>query len=336
MRELEQRRLPRRTNGPALIATVTMFLVPFTPRTAPAQLGGGIAQADSMLATGHVGAAESLYYAVSSARPRDAVARAALGRYLAARGALRIGAVLLEEARLFGGDTAGIARSLVPIYGSLGDYRALATLPASPLSSGEQKRVRWLVSHPPVLEFPDTVIVLSYKPLVDGSGVGVVSVGIGERRVDALIDPRVSGLVLRARAARRRAGLRVFDDDSTGAAAIVSELHVGDVTLSNVTARIDSSTIRDAKRAPPSVVVGLDVLRRLTPTFDPTARTITLRRGQLPPTIVGTRAPMLLDEQGLRFIVEGRWETGASAAAAKLLGTQRWTLDAKHGVLLLQ
>ncbi|HKW48174.1 MAG TPA: hypothetical protein VJN70_12045 [Gemmatimonadaceae bacterium] len=336
MRDLARRRPLFPTNWPATLPALAALLVGFVPiGRARAQLGGGVSQADSMLATGRVGAAESLYYATSSARPRDAVARAALGRYLAARGHLRIGAVLLEEARLFGGDTAGIARSLAPIYGSLGDYRALATLPASPLSSAEQKRVRWLVSHPPVLEFPDSVITVSYKPLVDGSGVGVVSLGIGERRVDALLDPRVSGVLLRGKAARRREGLRVFGEDSTAAVAIVSELHLGDVTLSNVTARLDTSA-SGTKRLPQNVVLGLDVLRSLSPAFDPAAQTITLRRGQIPPTTVGTRTPMLLDENGLRFVVDGHWETGSSTAAARLLGTQRWTVDAKHGILLLQ
>jgi hypothetical protein len=235
--------------------------------------------------------------------------------------------VLLEEARLFGGDTAGIARSLAPIYGSLGDYRALATLPASPLSVAEQKRVRWLVSHPPVLEFPDTVVALSYKPLIQGSGVGVVTLGIGDGRADVLIDPRVSGLVLHGKAARRRDGIRVFGEDSTGAVAIVSELHLGDVTLSNVTARLDTSSIVDKKHVRQNIVIGLDVMRLVT---------LTLRRGQIPPTTIGTRCPMLLDEHGLRFVVDGHWETGESVFASKLLGTQRWTIDAKHGILLLQ
>jgi hypothetical protein len=338
MKNLARRSLSSRPAGRVLITVLAIPLVGAAPLSrAHAQLGGGVLQADSMLATGHVSAAESLYYATSSARPRDAVARAALGRYLAARGALRIGAVLLEEARLFGGDTAGIARSLAPIYGSLGDYRALATLPRSPLSAPEQERVRWLVSHPPVLEFPDSVATLPYKPLADGSGIGTVSLGIGDRRADALIDPRVSGVVLRGRAARRRAGLKVFGEDSTGAVAIVPELHIGDVTLNNVPVYLDTDTSRTAKRDRQTVVLGLDVLRRLAPTFDPTADTITLRRsGQIGPTTVGTRAPMLLDEQGLRLIVEGRWETATSSKTAKLLGTQRWTLDAKHGTVILQ
>jgi hypothetical protein len=335
MTEIAQRRLLLLTKGPALVSVLAIALA--APRSASAQFGAGVLVADSVLASGRVQAAESLYYAASSTRPRDAVARAALGRYLAARGALRIGAVLLEEARLFGGDTARIALSLAPIYGSLGDYRALASLPSSPLSASEQKRVRWLVSHPPVLEFPDSIATLPYKPLVDGSGIGTLSIGLGERTVDATIDSRVSGVVLRGRAAKRRSGLHVFGEDSTGAVAIIPELHVGTVTLSNVPVRLDTDSAPGAKHGRQSVILGLDVLRRLAPTFDPATDTITLRRtGQIGPTMVGTRAPMLLDEQGLRFVIEGRWQTVASPKTAKFLGAQRWTLDAKHGVLVLQ
>src|SRR5438552_1076650 len=217
MTEIAQRRLFLRTRGQALVSILAIALA--AARSASAQFGAGVLVADSVLASGRVQAAESLYYAASSARPRDAVARAALGRFLAARGALRIGAVLLEEARLFGGDTARIARSLAPIYLSLGDYRSLATLPASPLSPAEQKRVRWLVSHPSVLEFPDSAATLAYHSIVDGSGIGVLSLGIGDHRVDELIDPRASGVIVRGRAARRRDGLHTFGDDSSGVVA---------------------------------------------------------------------------------------------------------------------
>lgn len=328
-----RRRGPRR---PTLFrfAIATLAIV---PAPAAAQWGTSVMQADSLLASGRVSTAESVYYATSSARPRDAVARAALGRYLASRGALRIGAVLLEEARLFGGDSASIARSLAPIYGSLGDYRALAVLPASPLSAAEQSRARWLVSHAPVLEFPDSVARLAYKPITDGSGIGTVSVGIGERAVDAVVDASVSGVVLRGRQARRRNGLRVFGEDSSGVVGVVSELHLGDVVLSNVPARLESDTVHASQGRRSGAFVGVDVLRQLAPTFDPVADTITLRRsGQIGQSTVGTRTPMLLDAQGLRILVDGRWENPASRATAQLLSTRRWILDAKRGTIIIQ
>jgi hypothetical protein len=284
-----------------------------------------------------VASAESLYYAASSARPRDASARAALGRYLASRGALRIGAVLLEEARLFGGDTARIARSLAPIYLSLGDYRSLASLPASPLSTAERKRVRWLVSHAPVLEFPDSVATLTYRSVTDGSGIGIISLGIGERRLEALIDPRATGVVLRGRAARRRDGFRTFGEDSSGAVAVVPELHLGDVILSNVPARVVVDSARGASRSRQLTIIGLDVLQRLAPTFDPTTQMVTLRRsGQIAPSVSGTRTPMLLDEQGIRLLVDDQWVRAGSGATAKLLAMRPWTLDARRGAIVLQ
>jgi hypothetical protein len=188
-----------------------------------------------------------------------------------------------------------------------------------------------------VLEFPDSIAALPYKPLVDGSAIGTVSLGIGERRVDALIDPRISGVLVSGRSANRRAGFRIFGEDSTGAVAIIPELHIGDVTLSNVPARLDADRSRQAKRGRQTVAIGLDVLRRLAPSFDPATDSITLRRsGQVPPTIAGTRAPMLLDEDGLRVIVDGHWETGASPVLTKLLTSRRWTLDVKRGVVVMQ
>lgn len=316
---------------------LTIATLAIVPAPAVAQWGASVVQADSLLASGRVSSAESVYYATSSARPRDAVARAALGRYLASRGALRIGAVLLEEARLFGGDSASIARSLAPIYGSLGDYRALAVLPASPLSAAEQSRARWLVSHAPVLEFPDSVAKLPYKPITDGSGIGTVSIGIGDRAVDAVVDASVAGVVLRGRQARKRSGVRVFGEDSSGVVGVVSELHLGDVVLSNVPALVESDTVHAPQGRRSGVFVGVDVLRRLAPTFDPMADTITLRRsGQIGQSTVGTRAPMLLDAQGLRILVDGRWENPASRATAQLLSTRRWILDAKRGAIIIQ
>ena len=323
---------PRR---PTLFCTIAALTIASAP--AGAQWGTSVLQADSLLAAGRVSTAESAYYATSSARPRDAIARAALGRYLASRGALRPGAVLLEEARLFGGDSASIARSLAPIYGSLGDYRALAVLPASPLSAAEQSRARWLVSHAPVLEFPDSIAKLPYKPMNDGAGIGTVSIGIGDRVVDAVVDASVSGVVLRGRQARRRSGLRVFGEDSSGVVAVVSELHLGDVVLSNVPALIETDSMRAPHGKRSGAFVGVDVLRRLAPTFDPVADTMTLRRsGQIGQATVGTRAPLLLDAQGLRILVDGRWENPASRATAQLLSSRRWILDAKRGTIIIQ
>jgi hypothetical protein len=334
MRPLDCRSLPA-SSAAVAVRMLRHALVGTVLVAMPARAQWAVAQADSLLESGRVAAAETLYYAASSAHPRDPFARAALGRYLAARGALRIGAVLLEEARLFGGDTAGIARSLVPIYGSLGDYRALAMLPASPLSQAERKRVGWLVGHATVLEFPDSAAMLDYRPVADGSGIGVVSVSLGERRVDLVIDPRTSGVVLRG-SARTRRGLKVFGDDSSGTIAVIPELRLGDIALSNVPARLESD-LPLVRGQQPLSSVGLDVVQRLAPTFDPAARTITFRRtGQVRASTAGTRVPMLLDGSEFRVLLDGRWEPLSSTTAAARLATHRWTLDAKKGAIVVQ
>ena len=62
----------------------------------PASAQWGVWVGDSLLAEGRLASAESAYYAAARARPRDPVARTALGKFLAARGGTRAGAVLLE------------------------------------------------------------------------------------------------------------------------------------------------------------------------------------------------------------------------------------------------
>jgi hypothetical protein len=85
------------------------------------------------------------------------------------------------------------------------------------------------------------------------------------------------------------------------------------------------------------VFVGVDVLRRLAPTFDPVSDTMTLRRsGQIGQATVGTRAPMLLDAEGLRILVEGRWQNPASRETAQLLSSRRWILDGRRGTIIIQ
>jgi hypothetical protein len=81
--------------------------------------------ADSLLQSGVLMRAESLYYAAVRARPSDPNARQALGRYLVSRGAPRVGATLLEEAIRFGGDKPAIERELAPIYLATGEFHSL-------------------------------------------------------------------------------------------------------------------------------------------------------------------------------------------------------------------
>ncbi len=84
-------------------------------------------RADVLLESGLWPQAEEAYYAQSSARPRDPVARAELGRYLAMKGAVLPGTILIEEAREFGLDSTLARRLLRPWYAVL-RWRTMATM----------------------------------------------------------------------------------------------------------------------------------------------------------------------------------------------------------------
>lgn len=84
-------------------------------------------RADMLLESGLWPQAEEAYYAQSSARPRDPIARAELGRYLAMKGAVLPGTVLIEEAMQFGLDSALGQRLLRP-WRKVLDFRSIASL----------------------------------------------------------------------------------------------------------------------------------------------------------------------------------------------------------------
>jgi hypothetical protein len=86
-------------------------------------------RADVLLDSGLWPQAEEAYYAQASVRTRDPVVRAALGRYLAMKGAVMPGTVLIEEAMQFGLDSA-LGKRLLRPWRSVLAYRSIATLQA--------------------------------------------------------------------------------------------------------------------------------------------------------------------------------------------------------------
>ena len=121
--------LPRRTTRQLAIATALLAVtIPRTDASAQrAQLPR--TRADVLLESGLWPQAEEAYYAQSSARPRDPIARAELGRYLAMKGAVLPGTILIEEAMQFGLDSALTRRLLRPWQAVL-SYRSVSTLQA--------------------------------------------------------------------------------------------------------------------------------------------------------------------------------------------------------------
>jgi hypothetical protein len=308
------------------MARMFVVIVAVVAWPAPAISQYGVWHADSLLASGALHAAESAYYAASSARPRDPAARAALGRFLAARGAPKVGAVLLEEARRFGGDSARLATALVPMYERAGDYASLVMLRPVVLSEPARRRARYLRDNPPAARIPDTVAIVTYRPSADGSGFGTVILRVGRVELPAIIDPRASGLVLPAAS---RGEVREFGTEGSRRIGSVRAVRLGGVTLSNVPATIGHPG--------EPVRIGFDVLAPYSPSFDPARGLMALRRverrAQQP---AGQRVPALFDVTGLRLLLDGAWHQSGSAHAAMLLATRPWQWDHRRGDLLLR
>jgi hypothetical protein len=96
--------------------------IPAPAATAPAAPSLPITRADVLLQAGRWAEAEDAYYAQSRVKPREPLARAALGRYLAMKGAVIPGTILIQEAQKFGLD-AGTARALLAPWGEVQSWR---------------------------------------------------------------------------------------------------------------------------------------------------------------------------------------------------------------------
>jgi hypothetical protein len=107
------------------------------------------AESDVLLEAGRWREAEEMLYAETRNRPRDPVARARLGRYLAMKGALKPGLVLIEEAAEFG-LPASTARALATPIRTLIDWRERVAV----LSRDSTIAVRPPSSEGALLRFP--------------------------------------------------------------------------------------------------------------------------------------------------------------------------------------
>ena len=290
-----------------------------------------IARADTLLIAGRVFSAESLYYRAVRMDSHDPAARLALGKYLAARGALRVGAVLMEEARYFGGNAGDVARALAPVYEALGDYAALASLPASPLPYAERARAEWLGAHPPAAAGPDSAWV-PYR-VSDSHLLGQVVLRLGADSLVAAIDARVHGLVLDPAWMQRREIKRFASRGARSpgdVTAVALAVRLGAFTLTNVPVRFQLEREREI------AVIGLDELASLAPTFDPLAGRMLLRRsGDVAANMPGFRIPTLATERGVFVIKTETVFPIGHPDVQQYLRHARWTLDARNGEVIV-
>ncbi len=278
--------------------------------------------ADIAISQGRLADAEALLFAASSRATHEPSARGALGVFLASRGRFRIGAVLLEEARQFGGDAAVIDARLARIYPWIGDWTAVAALKHYASSGPENERAHWLASHAPAHSGADSAkIPLDPNEL---AGLGKIVLVIGGAPVQVDIDPRVEGLVLPSwpviASEAQQFGMR-----DSASVAVMFSVTIGTMKLANVAARLSPNA---------RAAIGLDVLAALTPTFDAGARTLTLRQQSV--TVSGESLPILLSFPGVRIIArEGQAPAALESAAGRAaLRGARWTLDVKHGAII--
>jgi hypothetical protein len=289
-----------------------------------------VARADTLLIAGRIFAAESLYYVAVRRGPRDPVARLALGRYLAQRGALKVGAVLMEEARYFGGDPTRIAVELAPVYERLGEYNHLAALPSNAVPYGERMRAEFLRDNRPGIAGPDSAAV-NYQ-VNDSQLLGRVQLLIGADTVLATIDARVAGLVLDTAWARRKE-LRRFGTRTTplnNLDAVTPVVVLGPYTFTNVPTHF--AVMKNASRA----TIGLDLIGQLAPSFDPRGGKVMLRAsGRLPTTFPGLRIATLTNDRGV-YVVKGEtiFPLG-HPDVQRYFRNSRWTLNPKRGEVLV-
>jgi hypothetical protein len=318
---------------PILLCAVVVGLPWAAGAAAPvrAQEDAVIARADTLVIAGRVFSAESLYYRAVRMDSHDPAARLALGKYLASRGALRVGAVLMEEARYFGAKPASVARDLAPVYEALGDYAALASLPASPLPYAERARAEWLGAHPPVVAGPDSAVA-DYH-VSDSHLLGQVVLRLGADTVVAAIDARVHGLVLDPSWMQRREVRRFASRGARGSddvAGVALAVRLGAFTLTNVPVRFELQHARNG------AVLGLDVLAALAPTFDPVGGHMLLRRsGVVAAGMRGFRIPTMATDQGVFVIKSETLFPIGHPDVQQYLRRTPWTLDAQNGQVIV-
>ena len=283
--------------------------------------------AEVALSTGNLDDTERALYAAARRAPRDPATRGALGAWLASRGALRFGAVLLEEARLFGGSPTAVAARLEHVYSWLHDWSSLAALPGSSFSPAEKKRAQMLADLGTDTQGADTVQV-TFAPIEVGA-LGRMPMLIGRDTLWGEVDPQVEGLVLPGLG--RGAGLiDVIGEDRRGQVAIVRELSLGALTLRNVPARVDPSLGAGRAR------LGFDVFASLAPTVDARAGVVTLRRaGKVGARESATALPLLLSFPGVRLAVRRGEPLApmASPTGRMALRGHPWTVDVRRGTI---
>jgi hypothetical protein len=296
--------------------------------------GQSLRAADSLIQRGAIQQGESLYYAAVRVRPRDPQTRLALGRYLASRGAIRVGVTLVEEAVQFGLDRSAAAPVLAPMYGELEEYPELLSLPPATLSPAERERARWLVAHPSRTIAPDSIILMAYTARTvanPNAPLGTVTLRVNGRPAVMALRTGGHGISV-SDALAATAKVHHFPENAphsiVGAA---DSIGLGRVSMTNFPITVES--------APTGLdgTVSLAFLARFSPTFDPATNRITLRVGNTrADDTLGNRFALMDSGGDLQIAQAGGWAPLRLPQVSTMLKQRRWTLDLKHGQIVIE
>jgi tetratricopeptide (TPR) repeat protein len=292
--------------------------------------------ADSLLRMGQLDRAETEYYAAASARPRDPVARFALGQYLLDRGAFRIGATLIDEAMQFGYDKTAASALLARVYMNLGEYAAIERLPAAAmLPSDARARARWLAARSLRPDSADGAVLVAFARATVPGYLGAVRLRLDGRPIVALVEPRST------------CGLRVADTSSvtsslhrfgSGATASGVTLAVADsVTLGRMTIKLVPVAV-ERLDVPAQAIICFGMLARFAPTFDSRGNLMTLHGNGIapPPSRASVVAPILDVDGRYELLRSNTWSPIGSRDFSALIGDRRWTFDPRRRQITIE
>lgn len=275
------------------------------------------------IATGDFEGAESELYDAVRLKPRSPTSRAALGAWLAARGHLLIGATLLEEAMQFGADSASVQARLLDVHRWSGQFDKAAALARSgaPLPIAESyRRAGGLRASGKGVE---TVPLMPNEI----AGLGRVELRLADLTLTADIQPAGVGLVLPA-SSEILAAVEATGSHGDTTYAVARDVKLGGFALGPVPVAVVGGVT--------TTHIGLDVLARFYPTFDLTARTLTLRverseiTGEALPVVVTFPSLLVQAEHGAPPV---GLHTVAGRAAVRAV---RWTLDLDAGAIIVE
>lgn len=276
------------------------------------------------IAVGRLDIAESALFEDIRRSPRGPAARGALGAYLAARGRFEVGITLFEEAMQFGGDSTQIQNRLLELFRWTAQYDRAAALSYAHLSTEAREALRRAGAAGVGGVQTATVPLLPNEAF----GLGRITIAVGSERVEADVQPLVTGVQLPATMALFGA-VEVIGARGDTTFAVARAIDVGKMTIGALPVQLIPS-LQTAR-------IGLDVLAQLTPTFDFAAKTLTLGAGR-PVRALAERWPLLLTFPGVSFVaMEGSGPVllHAPAGRAAVRGT-RWTLDLNSGAIIVE